>query len=339
MQRLIQQLVFGVGMAVAAGGVQARDQAQDHYVGACDASAAVAIGQGHFVVGDDENDVLRVYRRASAEPVAEVDLTDYLRNRKPGGKPTEADIEGAATIGERIYWISSHARKGKDGEVDRYRQRLFATDIVRGAGVPTLRPVAAAPHETLLDELVADARFKVLADAARLKPEVEGGLNIEGLAATPEGALLVGLRNPLPQGRALVVPLRNPREVIDAGARPVFGELIWLDLGGRGIRSLERVGNAYLIVAGPYGEASASPVRPSFALFRWSGSAGQVPVLVPGLDAGSFRPEALFLDPDAGDLYLLSDDGDEQVGQRACKDKQVKPAKKSFRAMALPLPR
>jgi hypothetical protein len=332
MQRLIQQLMVMAGIAGAA----CAAQAEDRYLGACDASAAVALGQGHFVVADDENNVLRVYRRASPEPVAEVDLTDYLRNRKPGGKPTEADIEGAAAVGERIYWISSHARKGKNGEVDPHRQRFFATDIVRGAGVPTVKPAAGAPYEALLGDLASDARFGVLADAARLKPEADGGLNIEGLAATPEGGLLIGFRNPQPQGRALIVPLRNPRELIDGGARPVFGELIRLDLGGRGIRSLERVGAEYLIVAGPSGEASASPVRPSFALFRWTGAVRQAPVFVRRLDVGSRRPEALFLDPDAGELYLLSDDGDEPVGQHDCKDKQVKPAQKSFRAMALP---
>ena len=31
--------------------------AQDSYLGMCDASAAVALGQGHFVVADDESDV------------------------------------------------------------------------------------------------------------------------------------------------------------------------------------------------------------------------------------------------------------------------------------------
>ena len=33
--------------------------------------------------------------------------------------------------------------------------------------------------------------------------EAEGGFNIEGLAAAPDGSLLIGLRNPIPQGRAL----------------------------------------------------------------------------------------------------------------------------------------
>ena len=89
-----------------------------------------------------------------------------------------------------------------------------------------------------------------LADASRLSAEAEGGFNIEGLAATPEGKLLIGLRNPLPQRRALVVPLENPAELIE-GKTARFGLPIELDLDQRGIRSLELVGASYLIVAGP----------------------------------------------------------------------------------------
>jgi hypothetical protein len=33
-----------------------------------------------------------------------------------------------------------------------------------------------------------------------------GGLNIEGLAATPDGQLLIGFRNPLSEGKALLLP-------------------------------------------------------------------------------------------------------------------------------------
>ena len=312
--------------------------AQDSYRGMCDASAAVALGKGHFVVADDEGDVLRIYKRGTAMPVGRVDLIDYLHNRKPGGKNAEADIEGAAAINQRIYWISSHALKGKDGEADPHRRRFFATEIVTGAQPPTVKAAAGAPYETLLDDLLADPRFALLAEAAKRKPEKEGGLNIEGLAATPDGGLLIGFRNPLPQGLALIVPLRNPQELIDSGAKPQFGDMIRLDLGGRGIRSLERVGDEVLIAAGPYGTAATSGVQPAFALFRWSGAATQAPSFVRALDAGTFRPEALFFDAQAKELVLLSDDGDEQVGGVDCKEKSVPVENKGFRARSISMP-
>lgn len=306
---------------------------EERYAGLCDASAAVAIGRGHFAVADDELDVLRIYRRGTAEPVAVVDLGDYLQNRRPGGKRDEADIEGSAVLGTHIYWISSHGRKGKSGALAPHRWRFFATEIIDGTPAPTLQPVSTPPYESLLAEMLADPRFAELAAASGRNPEAEGGLNIEGLSATRDGGLLIGFRNPLPMNMALAVLLRNPATVIAGAARPDFGDLIRLDLGARGFRSAELVGDDYLIVAGPSGPASASMITPRFALFRWDGPGGPAPQLVQGLDAGSFRPEALFFDPDAGEIVLLSDDGDEEFGKRTCK--KLPAAQKAFRAMAL----
>ena len=311
--------------------------AQVEYRGMCDASAAVGLGTSHFVVADDESDVLRIYKRGAPMPVASVDLTDHLRNRAANGETSEADIEGAAKIGSRIYWISSHARKGKDGTVDTHRQRFFATEVVGGANPPSVKAVGAA-YEFLLKNLLADSRFAPLVEAAALGPETERGLNIEGLAATADGKLLIGFRNPRPGGKALVVPLLNPAPVVDSGAAPVFGDLVRLDLGGRGIRSMERLENEFVIAAGPHGPADSNAVQPAFALFRWSGVADQSPRFVRALDAGTQRAEALFVDEDANELVILSDDGDEPVDGRDCKHKKVPVEKKSFRSRTIPLP-
>ena len=334
MKRLVRNLVCAGSLSLMLAGASA----QDRFRGMCDASAGAALGQSHFVVADDEGDVLRIYRRGSAAPVRTVDLIDYLRNRKANGKNAEADIEGAARIGQRIYWISSHARKGSDGEADPHRQRFFATDVISDGQGPTVQTAPGGPYTELLQNLLADARFALLAEAAQRKPEAEGGLNIEGLAATADGGLLIGFRNPVPQGRALVIPLRNPREVIDNATKPQFGDPIRLDLGGRGIRSMERIGSELLIAAGPTATAADSPVQPAFALFRWSGAAAQAPQFVQALDAGSFRPEAMLSDVQPGELLLLSDDGDEQVDGKDCKSNSVPPDEKSFRALTLPLP-
>jgi hypothetical protein len=333
MNRFLRHLLFAGATIIAT----CEALAQTSYTGMCDASAAEPLGAGHFVVADDESDVLRIYKRGTSASVASVDLTGVLRNRKPNGKATEADIEGAAMIGERIYWISSHARKGKNGEADANRHRLFATDIDRSGAVPTVKPTGKV-HDSLLEELLQDPRFEVLKAASNLKPEDKDGLNIEGLAATPDGGLLIGFRNPLPKGRALVVPLLNPKQVIDGGARPQFGDLIRLDLGKRGIRSIERVGNAYLISAGPYATAGQSKAKPAFALYRWNGKATAAPKLLQSLEKGSFRAEALFFDPDEQEIVLLSDDGDEPAGAVDCKDKSVPAERKSFRSWAVPWP-
>ena len=302
------------------------------YQGMCDASAAVGLAGDHFVVGEDEHDILHVYRRGLPGRVAAIDLTDFLGNRLPSGKVKEADIEGAARIGGRIYWIASHGRD-KSGNIEETRHRFFATDIDESGSVPTVAP-AGTPYKTLLADLLAEPGLESLGLAAAVQkaPEDPGGFNIESLAATANGQLLIGLRNPRPAGRALIVPLTNPAAMIETGATPIFGDAVLLDLGGRGIRSIDRVGERFIIIAGPFGPAESDPDAARFALYAWSGVAGEAATLLP-VDLGPLRPESLFEVAGTGELHVLSDDGDDLVGTKKCKD--VPAADKRFRAITI----
>lgn len=266
------------------------------YRGMCDASAAAALDAHHFVVANDERNQLKIYRRGTPDPVDVVDLAPFLGTKQH----KESDLEGAAAIGTRIYWISSHGRNGKGEEQER-RYRFFATEAL--ARKPWVQPVGK-PYTAMLDDLAAAEVMKPykLAEAATRAPKLDGGFNIEGLAATPGGDLLIGLRNPAPAGKALVVHLRNPAEVI-GGARAQFGQVAELDLDGRAIRSFDLVGLAYMIVAGPTGKTG------DFALYRWSGVSGEAPVELGHVDFRRARPEALFAIPGTHMVQILSDDG------------------------------
>jgi hypothetical protein len=295
-------------------------QVPESYRGPCDASAAVAVGTDMFVVGNDEDNTLHAYRRGHAPPIASFPLSRFL-----DAPSAEVDIEGAAAIGARIYWISSHGRDSRGNPVPA-RHRLFATEL-RGGSAPVLVPVGA-PYVSLLRDLLASEALKPfrLDAASRLPAEAEGGLNIEGLAATPDGRLLIGFRNPLPAQRALVVPLENPADVV-AGMRARLGAPILLDLDRRGIRSIDLVGSAYEIVAGPTAD------RGRFALYRWSGAAADAPVLAADVDLGDLRPEALFAVPATSRVQLLSDDGGIVVDGRECKKLAAK--RQVFRSLTV----
>jgi hypothetical protein len=309
--------------ALLATGLPALADAQQitTYSGPCDASAAVALDAAHFVVGDDEHNTLHIYRQGQPQAVGSLDLSGFLASA--AGK--ESDIEGAAAVGSRIYWITSHGRNSK-GKAQPDRQRFFATEVLPGQP-PTLKSVGQAYVHLLRDMAGADALKPYrLGDAARLAAEADGGLNIEGLAATPEGTLLIGLRNPLPQQRALVIPLLNPGEVI-AGSRARFAAPIELDLGQRGIRSIERVGSSYLIVAGPTAD------RGNFALFRWSGRTGDAATPVAGVELKDLRPEALFALSGSNRVQLLSDDGGVKVDGVECK--KLPAARQTFRSLTI----
>jgi hypothetical protein len=289
------------------------------YSGPCDASAAAALDGEHFVAGNDESNTLHVYRRGQARAAGELNLSKFLGTRTDD----ESDIEGAASVGTRTYWITSHARNSR-GKARQDRHRFFATEVIPGHP-PSLRPVGE-PYTRLLNDIEASDALKPyrLVDASRLAAEAEGGLNIEGLAATPDGRLLIGLRNPLPHQHSLVIPLQNPAELIE-GKRAKFGTPIELDLDRRGIRSITLVGSAYLIVAGPTAD------RGSFALYRWSGRTGDAATPVAGVELGNLRPEAAFAIPQTGRVQLLSDDGGVIAGGVACK--RLPATQQTFRSL------
>lgn len=312
--RAVLALLLSTGLSAQSGA-----QPVSTYHGPCDASAAVALDAGHFVVGDDEQNMLYIYRRGQAQAIASLNLSKFLDT----GSNQESDIEGAAAVGQRIYWISSHGRDGK-GKARPARHRFFAIEVLPG-NPPVLKPLGE-PYTRLLhdmEESVVLRPYK-LGDAARLPAEADGGFNIEGLAATPAGTLLIGLRNPLPQQRALLITLENPGEVI-TGRPARFGTPIELDLGRRGIRSIERVGESYLIAAGPTADSG------SFALYRWSGRPGEAASQLTGIDLGDLRPEALFAIPHTGQVQLLSDDGSVTIDGVKCK--RLPASRQTFRSL------
>lgn len=295
--------------------------------GICDASAAATLDACHFIVADDEESVLWIYDRAVPAPVGSVELWNFLGI----GKKDEADIEGAAAVGNRIYWISSHGRNRR-AEIAPSRFQFFASDIEQSAGkIPTVRLVGES-YQNLQMDLIDEQKFVKydFARAATLAPKVEDGFNIEGLAATTDGKLLIGFRNPIPRGKALVIPVNNPNELIGGGANPAvradFGDAIELDLHGRGIRSIDRVGAEYYIVAGPIDDVGA------FGIYRWSGIANTPPVLMPVPELAGLHPESL-IGTAAGKLQIFSDDGRQQVAGMACKELPKK--ERSFRSVTI----
>jgi hypothetical protein len=290
------------------------------FTGMCDASAAAAISPELFIVADDEANILRVYRRGGGPPILEFDLRTFLGTQ-------EVDIEGAAPIGQFVFWIGSHGRnaRGKDSPA---RQRLFATRVDTRGNSLEVTPMGQ-PYARLLDDLLADERYTHLglASAAERAPKDAGGLNIEGLAATPDGRLLIGFRNPLPEGKAIVAPLLNPIKVLE-GDRAQLGEPRLLDLGGLGIRSMGWVDDHYLIIAGPTGEGGGAK------LYEWPGGA-EAPQLVRGVQLRGLNPEGVvFRDKEKTEYLLLSDDGTRTVDGEECKTLKD-PARKRFRGVVL----
>ncbi|MCX7088203.1 MAG: DUF3616 domain-containing protein [Methylococcales bacterium] len=296
---------------------------KQYYTGIHNPSAAIALDNDHFIVADDEDNSLRIYAHTLAtHPLQTIALKDVFTGDIFEGEDLEIDLEGGTEIEGTFFWIGSHStsRKGRDRPA---RQRLLALTLkIDDQGKFIAHPVGQVVTH-LIDALEQDARFDAyqFKQARTLPSKGLGGLNIEGLSATPDKGLLIGFRNPLQggkvkrdklvNGKALLVKLLNPFEVIN-GHPPHFADPIELDLKGMSIRDISwRKKQKYLIVAGPYHDNLASKKHPreKTQLYSWSTQSGKLKHLKK-IDLQDLNIEAAIFYPGRGShVQLLSDDG------------------------------
>ena len=175
------------------------------------------------------------------------------------------DPEGITTDGTHFYIVSSQARSKSGAQAG----------IVRFKFNPASQTAEEAQTVGELKQMLVN-NVNELRDMGAVKAK-DDGINIEAIAWDPaQGQLLLGLRSPVIDGHALVVPLK----LNDAGSQfslqqPKSGriEAIRLALGGQGIRSLEydEKSKLFHIIAG----ATESQDKTDFKLWEWKGDASQ----------------------------------------------------------------
>jgi hypothetical protein len=307
------------------------------HTGASDASATIAIDDDTMIVADDETNVLRLYdRNHSGLPLNGFDFSGDLALTDPDNP--ELDLEGSTEIGNRVFWTTSFSNS-KNFHVRPNRHRVFATDL-SGTGIDATLAYAGR-YDFLLEDMVAwdnanghglGAGYLGFAasSAEGVDSKTPEGFNIEGLAIAPDNeTAYFAFRAPLlptnDRHQAVIVPVLDFADLVTGaapGSRPLgsatFGAPIFLDLGGRGIRSLDRnAAGQYLITAGPTGDASGIPPS-DFRLYAWTGHPADPPFDL-GLDMnaldvndGSFESIAGLPDVlgPATSLQFLFDNGD-----------------------------
>jgi hypothetical protein len=306
------------------------DASERYYSGAGNASAAIDVGDGYMVVGDDEKNVLRLYDETqSGTAVRSFDFTSRL----PFGD-TEVDIEAAARSGDTLYWTGSMSNNSS-GQLAPARSTLFAAKIT-GSGANTQLTYLGS-YTGLQSDLASwdqnnghglGANYFGFYDSVNTgigSHEVDA-FNVEGMefAGSSTSTAYLAFRAPLEptsdRHLALLVPVTDIDQLVADGnpgsTHATFGAPILMDLGGRGIRDIkENADGQYLIIAGTADDANSS-----FALYSWDGKPSDPPLetgttlpLEPsGANQGSWEavvsvPEPLIA---GARVRLLEDNGD-----------------------------
>ncbi|VAW46117.1 hypothetical protein MNBD_GAMMA04-1167 [hydrothermal vent metagenome] len=225
-----------------------------------------------LVVEDEKKNPIRLLTRERDGSFSVTPLqTSSSRYSDPSGDSdlgTLADLEAVATDNNGfVYAITSHSltRKGKQS-VAREKLVRFKVkdDSVSDVGV-------------VLDLKSAIIQLdKALKKASHVKDVKEGnGLSIEGLSFdSKKQTLLIGLRTPIIDKKAVILVLKNPKAIFEKGALPKFKKKpIYLDLDKGGIRSItfDATLDGYLILS------SHEKKGKKFKLWFWDGDKKQSP--------------------------------------------------------------
>ena len=287
-------------------GVRAHMDAPVTFQGVADASAAVAVAPHFFVTASDEECQLRIYDRdKGGDPLSLFNLAPHLLVH---GHSHELDLEGAAAVGNRLYWISSQSRN-REGQRRTNREQFFAVDVTVTNDLPRLSFVGHASDRFFEQLCLSDVGKKYgLAAASQESPRSREGLNIEGMCNSADGGLWIGFRSPNPENRALLIHLDNPADVV-RGKPARFGKSVTLDLDGLGIRDMVYDGKRFFLVAGAHGGKNKA------RLYKWDGASESPRLLkLPGLAEINPEAVAVFSSQKPESLYVFTDGGRDARG-------------------------
>ncbi len=267
--------------------VQAPDANTRWLNGASDASTAIDVGGGYFVVADDTSNILRLYHGGvSGLPTATWDFSQQLGGLTTAGS-SSMDLEASARVGNTIYWLGSNGNASDNGALRPTRAYTFTTTIT-GSGAATQLSFGGY-YTSLRNDLIAwdQANGNALGLAASGQsghlPKTIDGLNVEGMefAADGSGTMYVGFRAPLEptasRSLALVVPVTNftslPNPSGTGSGQATFGAPMYWDLGGRSVREIRKNADGqYLVIGGMYDTTA------NFALYTWDGNPAHQPI-------------------------------------------------------------
>ncbi|MCI0700105.1 MAG: DUF3616 domain-containing protein [Planctomycetia bacterium] len=218
--------------------------------------SGIAFVHGYVLLVSDETAQVEVLR-AEGSGFASVGTI------RLGRKKDELDLEAVAADDDVVYVVGSHSRV----------RQLPAPDAPYADARAKMTAIKKAPERDVLIRFKlktngrgsglktsslrrAITNNRVLAPFANL-PSKENGIDIEGLAIRGK-QLYIGFRGPVLRGNFV------PVLVTRFGKSK--GDVLFVNLEGRGIRAMAAVSDGFLILAGPMGDGPGS-----FQIYHWNG--------------------------------------------------------------------
>ena len=232
-----------------------------------EASGVQQLADGRFLTVNDEKnhpfDILTLNDRGEFSVKPLYPQEQFSENNQYKDFRNLDDLEGIDIdrLGY-LYAITSHSFTSK-GEKKKSREKLSRFKI---QGQTIIEPVVI---KTLKEAIAKEHPFLVTA-LEEQNSKSKQGFNIEGLSLNPtQDKLLLGLRSPLKDNKAIVLTLENINETFNLQTPPkISSKIHFLDLKGETIRSLNYIPylKGYLIISGPVGKSK----NIEFKLWLWN---------------------------------------------------------------------
>lgn len=221
--------------------------------------SALGIVGDLLLIGSDEGNKVQIFKRQGNR----YRLIQDIRLNEDG---SEVDIEGIACEGDQVYIVGSHSWKRPKMKMERayeknrkmLEQVLFeqSRDHVFQFRIDADGKVAGSIRKTSLRSIIR--KNKMLRVFSRV-PGKENGVDIEGIAVR-NGLLYFGFRGPVLRGNYVPVLVSKFSKELDGY------ELVYVNMGGRGIRDIVRTNDGFLVLGGPVGDGPGS-----YQLYFWDG--------------------------------------------------------------------
>ena len=206
-------------------------------------SGATTMPDGKILIVEDESSAhsLKLLEVESTNNIVEIGNLYLTKKIKKIFKKEIEDLEAITSDNNIIYAITSFTQT-KTHKVKSAREKLIMFTYNDGAikNLYIYRDLKKSLYTTF-PKIFQNNLF------------TSNNINIEGLSFNSKTHdLIIGFRAPISDGKALLVSIKNPKEIFLEKKKPIFSEVIKLNLNGLGIRDItfDEQKDGYWIIAG-----------------------------------------------------------------------------------------